>query len=386
MSLFKVTWINCRELDNTSIDFHKIVYDVSSHNIFYETCNGTRHNLRCGFGSIFDKLHNIVSLEEFQNEKPYEDGCDGDWYKFEYTLNGVEIKYEGYIYGLKYHEEVVSLIKSYAKDTLEDERKLLGHKCTDNGVENIIRQRQELEKDFLDFLGDISSTVQKIPDDFIKCDNCKSIIHNKYYKNRKYFGKDLVSDEFGDYEVEYDSGECPVCGQLNTELPCTTDIEPKSDGLIDNNVKEGITNPFDNNKIYSYNELDYLLESLSDEDRNKIKDCQFKLIEQYSDDDSGDVYDYITIFKDGNEIGKIDMQLHSNTYFDLIDMEIKTTDDIPYYTYEMTLYEEAENPFNDSKGCFGIQGIWNPFDDSKFRCKKCGKVFCTCNSFFTNKD
>ena len=165
MNLFKVTWVNYGELDNTSSDFCELTYDVSEHLIFYRTCNGIRHSLRCDFGDIFDKIHFIVSSDEFQNEKPYEDGCDGDWYKFEYTLNGVEIKYEGYIYGLKYHEEVVSLIKSYAKDTLEDERKLLQYKCTDHHdyhlwlkedwVQDIMQKRQKLEEDFLDWWEDI---------------------------------------------------------------------------------------------------------------------------------------------------------------------------------------------------------------------------------------
>ena len=83
------------------------------------------------------------------------------------------------------------------------------------------------------------------------------------------------------------------------------------------------------------------------------------------------------------------MQYHSNTYFDLIDMETKTTDNTPYYTYEMTLYEDSnkgtEDPFNDSEDGFGTQGNWSPFNDSKFRCEKCGKVFCTCNTFFSRR-
>ena len=165
MSLFKVTWINYGELDNTSTDFCKIVYDVSNHSVFYETCNGIKHTLRCDFGSIFDKLHYIVSSEEFQSEIPYEDGCDGDWYKFEYILNGKEVQYEGYIYELKCHEEVISLIESCAKNTLEDERKLLQYKCTDHHdyhlwlkedwVQDIMQKRQKLEEDFLDFWEDI---------------------------------------------------------------------------------------------------------------------------------------------------------------------------------------------------------------------------------------
>lgn len=423
--MFKVIWASCDELDLSSSDFCEIVYDVSNHTIFYETCNGIKHALRCDFGSIFDKLHSIVSSEEFQNEKPYEDGCGRDWYKFEYNLGDILVKYEGFINDLKLHREVVSLVKSCAKSTLDDERKLLDHKCTDVEMQDIIKKRQELEEDFLDWWIDIEKKSEDIfynpncvkmrleddssdcwkgilseiqlPDGYIRCENCNSIIHNKYFKNRKYWGRDWLNDGFGDYEVEYDSGECPVCGQLNTELPYTG-IEFQPDDLSDNNNdKEDITSQFDNNKVYSYNELSYLLESLSDEDRNKIKDCQFKLDEQYPDDDSGDVYDYITIFKNGNEIGKIDMQLHSNTYFDLIDMEIKTIDDTPYYTYEMTLYADSkENTKTSFDDTFDSK---NPFDDSEFRCKecgeiicscefkckKCGELFCTCNSFFSKK-
>lgn len=156
MSLFKITWLNYGELDNTSTNFCMLIYDVSSHNICYETCNGIRHILRCDFSSIFDELHHIVSSEEFQEEIPHEDGCDGDWYKFEYTLNSREIVYEGYAQGLEWHKKIVSLIESCAKGTLDDERKLLEHKCTDDETLNIIKQRQKLDEDFLDFWVDIN--------------------------------------------------------------------------------------------------------------------------------------------------------------------------------------------------------------------------------------
>ena len=382
--MFKITWINYGELDYSSKDFCKLDYDISNHTIFYETCNGIKHALRCDFGSIFDKLRSIVISDEFQNEKPYEDGCDGDWYKFEYTLNGKEVQYEGYIYGLRQHELVISLIESCAKDILDDERKLLEHKDTDNyywveedWVQDIIQKRQKLEEDFLDFWEDISSTVQEIPDGFIMCNNCKSIVHNKYYKNRKYWGRVWLSDEFGDYEVEYDSGECPVCGQLNNELPYTG-LDLLEDDLFDSSGGAVCITAFEENKdkLYSASELNDLLKYISEDDRSRIEGCQFKLFENALDDDSGDVYYYITIFKDDTEIGKIDMQYHSNTYFDLIDMEIKTTDATPYYTYEMTLYEDSKE---ESKN------IKNPFDDSKLRCKKCGKIFCSCNTFFSSR-
>ena len=402
MNLFKVTWVNYGELDFSSEDFCRLDYDISNHTIFYETYNGIEHTLRCDFGSIFDKIHSIVSSDEFQNEKPYEDGCDGEWYKFEYKLKGGVVKYEGYIYGLEKHEELISLIKSCAKDTLEDERKLLQYKCTDHydyhlwlkedWVQEIMQKRQKLEEDFLDFWVDIETRLEddfsncwngilseiQLPNGFIKCSKCNSIIHNKYFKNKKYWGRVWLSDdELGDYEVEYDSGECPVCGQLNNELPYTGIEHQPDDSLFSSDGVACITTfEEDKDKLYSASDLSYLLESLSDEDREKINDCQFKLDEQYPDDDSGDVYDYLTVYRNNNEIGKIDMQFHSNTYFDLIDMEIKSTDTIPYYTYEMTLYGDSKEEGKDIK---------SHFDDSKFRCKKCGKVFCSCGGFFNRK-
>lgn len=559
--MFKVTWINYGELDFASSDFYEVVYSVFSHNIFYETCNGVKHILCCDFGGIFDELHNIVSSDEFQSEVPYEDGCGGDWYLFEYILNDEVVRQAGYIYGLERHEKIVSLIESCAKSILDDERKLLEHKCTNDEMQAIIKQRQELNADFFKIWNNITSKTISIPAGFIKCDNCKSIVHNKYYKNRKYWGRVWLSGAFGDYEVEYDSGECPVCGELNTELP-DTGIECQPDDSLFSSDGAVCITAFeeDKDKLYSASELNDLLKHISEDDRKKIIDCQFKLFETSLDDDSGDVYYYITIFKDGNEIGKlemkyisgydyrmvlhedllkhlsdddrvkvsdcqfklsvtfpdagvgdifydltvymdgneigkIDMQYHSNTYFDLIDMEIKSTDTIPYYTYEMTLYEDSKEGLlgNDNKaftiepdensnklytfdelndllkhisdedkikisGCkfklfetypdddsgdvyydlkvykdgievgkinmyyhsntyfdlidmdvkttnaspyytyeiklyddlsnkagFGIKAKWNPFDDSKFRCKKCGKIFCTCGGFFNRK-
>ena len=522
MNLFKVTWFKYGELDLASSDFYEVVYSVFSHNIFYETCNGVKHILCCDFGGIFDELHNIVSSDEFQSEVPYEDGCGGDWYLFEYILNDEVVRQAGYIYGLERHEKIVSLIESCAKSILDDERKLLEHKCTNDEMQDIIKQRQELNADFFEIWNSITSKAISIPDGFIKCNKCNSIIHNKYFKNRKYWGRDwLHSDEIGDYEVEYDSGECPVCGKLNTELPCTG-IYPQSDDSDDNSAKEditslfgisdkGIDNPFDNRKVYSYNELDYLFKHLSDEDKMKVSDCQFKL-DKNQFHDGGSIFYHITVFKDGNDIGRIDMQYHSNTYIDLLDGKPKTTNNTPYYSYEMTLpfnegkvysfdelndllkhlsYEDRlkvsgcqfklfesnsyddtsdiyydieiyrgsyeigkinmryhsnvyfdlesmdtkttddtphytyemtfNNPFDDDsifrckecgeifcscifkcKKCGEIictcntsssrrgskekrKNIKNLFDNSKFRCKKCGKIFCTCNTFFSRR-
>lgn len=503
--MFKVTWINYGELDFASSDFYEVVYSVFSHNIFYETCNGVKHILCCDFGGIFDELHNIVSSDEFQSEVPYEDGCGGDWYLFEYILNDEVVRQAGYIYGLERHEKIVSLIESCAKSILDDERKLLEHKCTNDEMQAIIKQRQELNADFFKIWNNITSKTISIPAGFIKCDNCKSIVHNKYYKNRKYWGRVWLSGAFGDYEVEYDSGECPVCGELNTELPDTgiecqpdedlVECPPDPDGFDNNklysadeldvflkhlsdedrikvngcqfkvfgsylyddsgdmyygiiayrgNNEVGRINMYyrsnatpyyeytmvlnedsddffqpivdkylgecqpdnlddsDSDRLYSADELDYLLRYLSDEDRVKVSDCQFKLVEQYPDDDSGDMYYDITVYRDNNEVGKIDMQYHSNTYWDLIDDELKTTNGTPYHSYTMTLNEDSKedskNPFDDTFGSSTnpfdnlfdnikspFDNIKSPFDDSKLRCKKCGKIFCTCGGFFNRK-
>ena len=386
--MFKVTWFNYEELDFASSDFYEVVYSVFSHNIFYETCNGVKHILCCDFGGIFDELHNIVSSDEFQSEVPYEDGCGGDWYLFEYILNDEVVRQAGYIYGLERHEKIVSLIESCAKSILDDERKLLEHKCTNDEMQDIIKQRQELNADFFKIWNSITSKTISIPAGFIKCDNCKSIVHNKYFKNRKYWGRDWLSGVFGDYEVEYDSGECPVCGQLNTELPYTGIYCKPEEDLLGTDNKAFTIEPDENSiKLYTFDELKDLLKHISDEDKIKISSCQFKLFEDCPDDDTGDVYYDLIVYNDGNEIGKINMYYHSNTYFDLIDMDVKTTDDTPYYTYEMTLYEDSKEVFsNKDTGGFDIKAKWNPFDDSKFRCKKCGKVFCSCNTFFSRRD
>lgn len=163
--MFRVVWSKYGELDYNSKDFCNIIYDVSEHRLVYKTCNGVVHVLRCDFSSIFERIHSIVSSREFQSEKPYNGNCGGDWYEFEYTLNGCKVKYEGYIYGLRLHEEIISLIVDCARKTLEDEQKLLQNKYIDKDgshfgvvedwVENIIKSRRELEEDFLDFWSDI---------------------------------------------------------------------------------------------------------------------------------------------------------------------------------------------------------------------------------------
>ena len=104
------------------------------------------------------------------------------------------------------------------------------------------------------------------------------------------------------------------------------------------------------NKIYSFEDLGYLLNELHDDDKEKIEDYTFTMSEEYPDDDSGDVYYYITIYKDDNEIGKIDMIYHSNTTWDLeINEEIKYGE--PSYSYTMELNEEQSSNEKDYIEC-----------------------------------
>lgn len=118
----------------------------------YETCNGIKHVLDCDFGSIYKRLYEIVKSNGFKFERPYNDGCDGDSYRFEYSLNGEKKDYQGYIYGLILHEEIVSLIEKCAKSVLNEEQKLLNR---GSYTEELVRSRQKLSESFLDILEDI---------------------------------------------------------------------------------------------------------------------------------------------------------------------------------------------------------------------------------------
>lgn len=160
--MFKVTYLNCGEMDITSTNFSSIVFDISSHKIFYTTCNEIRHVLDCDFSSIFSEIYKIVNSEEFQNEELCEDCCDGDMYKFEYIYKGNKREYKGYIYGLNNHEKLIEIIESCAKRELDDEQKLLRNnfgKNDDNSIEDwardILNHRHCLCEDFLDFWQDL---------------------------------------------------------------------------------------------------------------------------------------------------------------------------------------------------------------------------------------
>lgn len=159
--MFRLTWVNNGECSNSN-DFSSIDFIVSEHKILYTTCSGISHSLTCNFSSIFDKVIELVSSEEFKIERPYCNCNDGDWYSFEYMFDGKVIKYEGYIYGLRKHEELVELVNSCASDILREERMLLDNnfgKTSNNGIEkwasDIMKSRQELCNDFFRFWEDI---------------------------------------------------------------------------------------------------------------------------------------------------------------------------------------------------------------------------------------
>ena len=330
-----------------------------------ETDNETGHSLRTNLINMwrmyhYDILYNFRDIEDLLNNlsdsdkekikdcqfKVFEDCTDDD------------------------SGDVYCYITIFKGDTEIGKIDMMCYLNTPHDIENA----EELIFGELSYSYSYKMKLNNSQEHHIECPNCHNKILGKYWLNVKYQGH----DNYGDYEEDIYTGECPVCGQLNNELPYTgIGYQPDDSLFSSDGAAYRTTFGEDKDRLYSADELNDLFKHISDEDREKINDCQFKLDEQYPDDGSGDVYDYLIVYRNNNVIGKIDMQFHSNTYFDLIDMEIKSTDTIPYYTYEMTLYKDSKEESNNIKNTFG---------NSIFRCKKCGKVFCTCNIFFTNKD
>lgn len=84
----------------------------------------------------------------------------------------------------------------------------------------------------------IIAVAQDDEEPSIKCPSCKSIIQNKYFKNRRYAGRTY----YNGCEIEYDSGECPVCGCLVAELPHGTDYYTQCN---DDPFKNSFDDPFE---------------------------------------------------------------------------------------------------------------------------------------------
>lgn len=172
--------------------------------------------------------------------------------------------------------------------------------------------------------------------DKLICNHCKNELTVENIKNIT-FGRIYETTEFGIRDREVAFVWCNNCGESS---------------IIEEHIGYELELDLEKTKKYTFKEVEYLLKNLSNIDKEKVRDCKFRISESYPDDDSGDVYYYITILKDDTEIGKINMYCNSNTYFDLIDMETKTTDDTPYYTYEMTLYEDSKEESKDIKTYF----------------------------------
>ena len=93
---------------------------------------------------------------------------------------------------------------------------------------------------------------------------------------------ELTVDNIKDVELKLNLNEafvkCKVCDSL-------TKVSVDDAFILRDDLQQ--------HKVYSFSDLDCLLENLSEEDKEKVRLCTFKMYEQYPDDDSGDVYDYM---------------------------------------------------------------------------------------------
>ena len=176
------------------------------------------------------------------------------------------------------------------------------------------------------------------------CKHCKTELTLNNIKDIE-FGRVYETTELGEMDEEVAYIKCSKCGNI-TETDNETGHSLRTN-LINARQIELLNNA---NKLYDFEDIRDLLDNLSDSDKEKIKDCQFKVFEDCPDDDSGDVYDHITIFKDGTEIGKITMYYNSSTTWDLeTNNEIKYGE--PSYSYTMELNKEQSSNEKDYIEC-----------------------------------
>lgn len=160
----------------------------------------------------------------------------------------------------------------------------------------------------------------------------------KYLDNCKDIPKDL-QDFFKDKGTI-----CPLCGGILMEhLYWESDDEAGIECMECMNYTCC-------NCDYSTSSLDDLtvefkdlpgIEYISENDKEKIKDCKFNVHKEYPDDASGNVYYCIKIIKDDIEIGNIDMHYHSGTGWDLGNNDVVKHDGA-YYSYTMKLDNTRE--------------------------------------------
>ena len=166
------------------------------------------------------------------------------------------------------------------------------------------------------------------------CNHCKNELTVENIKNIT-FGRVYETTEFGIRDREVAFVWCNNCGESS---------------MIEEHIGYELELDLEKTKKYTFKEVEYLLKNLSNIDKEKVRDCKFRISESYPDDDSGDVYYYITIFKDDTEIGKITMYCNSSTTWDLeTNNEIKYGE--PSYSYTMELNEEQSSNEKDYIEC-----------------------------------
>lgn len=170
------------------------------------------------------------------------------------------------------------------------------------------------------------------------CKHCKTELTLNNIKDIE-FGRVYKTTELGEMDEEVAYIKCSKCDNI-TETDSETGYTLHYN-LINARQIELLNNA---NKLYDFEDVRDLLDNLSDSDKEKVKDCQFKVFEQSPDDDSGNVYDHITIFKDGTEIGKIDMMCYLNTPHDIENTEELIFGELSYsYSYKMKLNNSQEH-------------------------------------------
>lgn len=166
------------------------------------------------------------------------------------------------------------------------------------------------------------------------CNHCKNELTVENIKNIT-FGRVYETTEFGIRDREVAFVWCNNCGESS---------------MIEEHIGYELELDLGKTKKYTFKEVEYLLKNLSNIDKEKVRDCKFRISESYPDDDSGDVYYYITIFKDDTEIGKITMYCNSSTTWDLeTNNEIKYGE--PSYSYTMELNKEQSSNEKDYIEC-----------------------------------